>query len=332
MRFPALSGLAAVLALILFAYVGAGLLGLQTLFGIVIPYVALALFIVGFIYRIVTWAASPVPFHIPTVCGQQQSLPWIKADNRESPYTTVGLIARMALEVLFFRSLFRNDRVELKRHERLVYGSNRWLWLGGLVFHWSLALILFRHLRFVTEPVLPGIGWVETIDGMFQIGIPTFFLTDIAILAAVTYLFLRRVVSPQLRTLSLPSDYFVLCLLGAVVVSGLLMRHVFKAEPTRIKEMFMGFVAFQPSVPVGLGTVFYVHLFLASALFAYFPFSKLMHAAGVFLSPTRNLKNDSRAVRHVNPWAYPVKVHTYAEYEDEFREQMKDVKLPLERQ
>ena len=189
MRFPALSGLAAVLALILLAYVGAGLLGLQTLFGIAIPYFALALFIVGFIYRIVTWAASPVPFHIPTVCGQQRSLSWIKADNSESPYNTAGLIGRMALEVLFFRSLFRNDRVELKRPEKLVYGSNRWLWLGGLVFHWSLALILFRHLRFVTEPVLPGIGWVETIDGMFQIGIPTFFLTDIAILAAVTYCF-----------------------------------------------------------------------------------------------------------------------------------------------
>jgi nitrate reductase gamma subunit len=330
-RFPALSGLGAVLALILIAYVGAGLLGLQTLFGVVIPYVALALFIVGFIYRVVTWAASPVPFHIPTVCGQQRSLSWIKADDKESPYTTVGLIARMALEVLFFRSLFRNDRVELKRPEKLVYGSNRWLWLGGLVFHWSLALILFRHLRFVTEPVLPGIGWVETIDGMFQIGTPTFFLTDIAIMVAVTYLFLRRVLSPQLRTLSLPADYFALFLVGTVVASGVLMRHLFKAEPARIKEMFMGFIAFQPSVPAGLGTAFYVHLFLASVLFAYFPFSKLMHAAGVFLSPTRNLKNDSRAVRHVNPWAYPVKVHTYAEYEDEFREQMKDVELPLER-
>ena len=89
MRFPVLSALGAVLALILFAYVGAGLLGLQTLFGVVIPYVALGLFIVGFIYRVVTWAASPVPFHIPTVCGQQRSLSWIKADNSESPYTSL---------------------------------------------------------------------------------------------------------------------------------------------------------------------------------------------------------------------------------------------------
>ena len=34
--------------------------------------------------------------------------------------------------------------------------------------------------------------------------------------------------------------------------------------------------------------LFFAHLFLVSALLAYFPFSKLMHGAGVFLSPTRN--------------------------------------------
>ena len=63
---------------------------------------------------------------------------------------------------------------------------------------------------------------------------------------------------------------------------------------------------------------------------AYFPFSKLMHAAGIFFSPTRNMPNNSRAVRHVNPWNYPVKVHSYQEYEEEFGEKMKKVGLPLD--
>ena len=52
---------------------------------------------------------------------------------------------------------------------------------------------------------------------------------------------------------------------------------------------------------------------------------------GVFLSPTRNMANDNRANRHVNPWDYPVKVHTYAEYEDEFRDVMKAAGMPLEK-
>ena len=78
--------------------------------------------------------------------------------------------------------------------------------------------------------------------------------------------------------------------------------------------------------------IFYLHLFLVSFLLAYFPMSKLVHMGGVFLSPTRNLANDSRMRRHVNPWNYPVKVHTYEEYEDEFREKMKAAGIPVDKE
>ena len=56
-----------------------------------------------------------------------------------------------------------------------------------------------------------------------------------------------------------------------------------------------------------------------------------MHMGGVFLSPTRNLANNNRMKRHVNPWNYPVKTHTYAEWEEEFRDKMKAAGIPLER-
>ena len=94
----------------------------------------------------------------------------------------------------------------------------------------------------------------------------------------------------------------------------------------------MGIISFHPVIPQGIGVLFYIHLFLVSILLAYFPFSKLMHAPGLFLSPTRNLANDSRARRHINPWGYPVKVHTYEEYEDEFRDAMKEAGVPVERE
>ena len=94
----------------------------------------------------------------------------------------------------------------------------------------------------------------------------------------------------------------------------------------------MGLVTLTPVVKEGIGVVFFIHLFLISTLLVYFPFSKLMHLGGVFLSPTRNLANDSRRKRHINPWDYPVKVHTYEEYEDEFRDKMKSVGLPLEKE
>ena len=47
-----------------------GLLGgtprMGWVFGVVIPYVAVALFFGGLIYRVWGWASSPVPFRIPT--------------------------------------------------------------------------------------------------------------------------------------------------------------------------------------------------------------------------------------------------------------------------
>ena len=324
--------LIAVLALVIIPWIGVGVAGLTTLFGVVIPYAACALLFCGFIYRIVQWARSPVPFHVPTVCGQQKSLQSIKANNYESPYSYWGVFVRMALEVLFFRSLLRNDRAELKQSQKLICGSNRYLWAGGLLFHWSLIIILFRHLRFLTEPVLPGISFVQGLDGLFHVGLPVLYATDVIIMIGLSYLFLRRIIYPQMRFISLASDYFALLLIVALVVSGILMRHFFKVDVERAKELAMNIVRFHPAVSVGIGTLFYIHLFLASTLAAYFPFSKLMHAPGIILSPTRNLKNDSRAKRHINPWAYPVEVHTYEEYEDEFREAMKEAGLPVEKE
>jgi hypothetical protein len=98
-----------------------------------------------------------------------------------------------------------------------------------------------------------------------------------------------------------------------------------------VKELAMGLVTFHPHVPDGIGIRFYIHLFLVCVLIAYFPFSKLTHLAGIFLSPTRNLSNNSRFVRHVNPWDYPVKVHTYDEYEEEFRDKMVEAGIPVDK-
>jgi len=325
------SAFLAVIGLIAIAWVGAGVLGLHVLFGIILPYGAIAFFLGGFIYRLILWGSSPVPFHIPTVCGQQRSLPWIKADEVESPSSTRGVIARMALEVLLFRSLWRNDRTELKRHEKLLYSPRRYLWLFGLLFHWSLLVILFRHLRLFTAPVLPGIAALQDLDGFFQLGNPSLYMSDFLIVMALAFLLARRL-SPQVRLISLPQDYFSLFLLLAIATSGVLMRHLFKTDVERVKELCLAIVSLRPVSLKGLGSFFYIHFFLVSVLFAYFPFSKLMHAPGVFLSPTRNLCNDSRARRHVNPWSYPVKVHTYKEYEDEFREAMEGAGLPVEKE
>ena len=85
--------------LILFIGWAGSALGLQYLLGVILPLVAGAVFIIGFIWKIVRWAKSPVPFAIPTVAGQQRSLDWIKPNRLECPWTTPAVIGRMILPV-----------------------------------------------------------------------------------------------------------------------------------------------------------------------------------------------------------------------------------------
>ena len=311
---------------------GMGIPGAAPLFQVVIPYAAFVSLVGGTIYRVARWAGSPVPFHIPTVSGQQSSLSWIRGGGAESPHTIWDLVKRVALEVLFFRSLLRNDRVNIVDTRRLVFGTDRFLWLGGLVFHWSFLIIVLRHLRFLLEPV-PGVVVVlERADALFEVAVPTILITDFTVLVSVTYLFLRRVMNPRIRYISLISDYFPLLLIFSIAVTGILMRHFCKADLFEVKRLIMGLVNFHPVSFLGVGILFNVHFFLVCALFACLPFSKLAHMAGIFMSPTRNLMNDSRKKRHVNPWDYPVHVHTYEEYEDEFRDAMKEAELPVEKE
>jgi len=324
--------LAAVIFLILFAFVGAQFLGLQMLFGVILPYAAIATFLLGFVWRVVKWARSPVPFRITTTCGQQKSLPWIRNNNLENPHNGIGVIGRMLLEILFFRSLFRNTKAELKDGPKLVYGSSKWLWLGGLAFHWSFLIIFIRHFRFFSEPVPFLITALESVDGWFQVWLPAIYVTDALILGAVTFLVLRRLMDSKLRYISLASDYFPLFLILGITISGVWMRYIQKVDLLSVKELSLGLFSFSPVIPEGIGWLFFAHLFLVSSLLAYFPFSKLMHMGGVFLSPTRNLANNNRMKRHINPWNPKVKFHTYEEYEDEFREVMKEAGMPLDKE
>jgi len=301
------------------------------LFGIWIPYLAVAMFIGGIVMAVIRWGRSAVPFRIPTTCGQQRALLWIPNDALDNPHTTGAVLKRMFLEVFLFRSLFRNTRMKLQ-DGNLVYGSTKWLWLGALAFHYAFFTILIRHLRFFLEPVPALIAVMDRADGFFQIGLPAMYQTDAVIFAALGFLLARRLFEPQVRYISFASDFFPLLLIGAIATTGVLMRYFVRVDVTAVKQLAMSLATFSPAVPAGVGSLFFAHLFLICALLAYFPFSKLLHAPGVFMSPTRNLANNSREVRHVNPWNPTVKVHTYEEWEEEFHVPLKKAGFPLEKE
>jgi nitrate reductase gamma subunit len=325
-----LVALAAVGGLFLVGMLG-GVGGLGWIFGIIIPSLALLLFVGGMVAKVMGWAKSPVPFRIPTTCGQQKSLDWIPHSKLENPQTGLQVLGRMALEVLFFRSLLRNTRAELVEGRRLVYHTDHLLWLAGLMMHWSFLVIVIRHMRLMTNPVPGFVTFIEAADGFLEIGLPAVFITTLTFLAGVSILLYRRLANPQVRYISLIGDYFPLFLFLGIGLSGVWMRHLEKVDIVAIKELMVGLFHFAPVVPDGISPIFFGHLFLVSVLLAYIPFSKLSHMGGVFLSPTRNMANNNREVRHVNPWDYPVKVHTYEEYEDELREKMVGAGVPVDK-
>jgi nitrate reductase gamma subunit len=327
----ALYSLSAAAAIALLAAAASGIHAARYPFAVFAPYAAIAAFLIGVSFRVVRWSLSPVPFRIPTSCGQQKTLPWIKSNRLDNPSTGLGAVGRMALEILLFRSLFRNARSKLSPGPRLSYGEDKWLWLGALTFHWSMLVILLRHLRLFVEPVPKLALWLGGLDGFFQIGAPVLYITDVAILAALLYLLQRRLRNPLVRYVSLFTDYFALFLLLGIALSGVWMRYFARVDVVAVKQFALGLAIFAPVVPAGLSALFFVHLAMVSALAAYLPFSKLMHMGGIFLSPTRNLANNNRMKRHVNPWNYPVKVHTYEEWEDEFRDKIEAAGLPVER-
>jgi len=261
----AMVSLFAVILLILLVMLGVGAANLEYLFGVIIPYAAIVLFLVGIVLRVLKWAGAPVPFRIPTTCGQQNSLPWIKSSRLDNPHDLMGVLGRMALEVFFFRSLFRNTKMELKDGPKLAYGSCKWLWLGGLVFHYSFLVIFIRHFKYFAEPVPFFIPILQSLDGFFEIGVPILYMTDIMLLLAITYLFFRRVISSQLRYFSLAGDYFPLLLIGAIAISGILMRYFYKVDIVAVKKLGAGLLSLHPILPEGIGLLFYVHLFLVSS-------------------------------------------------------------------
>jgi len=201
----------------------------------------------------------------------------LKIPTTPAPVTRGGVVVRMLREVVFFESLFK---------------GSLWTWLFGWLFHVSLALVLVRHLRYFTEPVW---FWVVLAQ-------PLGILAGFGMLIGLAGLLARRIAVARVRYISTPSDYLMLVLLGAIAASGLAMKYVFRTDVVAVKKFFLGLMYFDWQ-PLPADAALYAHLALVVALMVVFPFSKLLHAPGVFFSPTRNQADDPRESRHLAPWA-----------------------------
>jgi nitrate reductase gamma subunit len=201
----------------------------------------------------------------------------LKIPTTPAPTTRIGVALRLLREVALFESLFR---------------SNLWTWAFGWMFHAGLALVLVRHLRYFVEPVWSWLAFLQ----------PFGVYGGFAMAAGLAGLWARRFFVPRVRYISTPSDHLMIALLLAIAMTGLAMKYVAHTDVVAVKAFALGLVYFdwQPLPADGL---VYAHLALVALLMLVFPFSKLLHAPGVFFSPTRNQVDDPRERRHVAPWA-----------------------------
>jgi nitrate reductase gamma subunit len=201
----------------------------------------------------------------------------LKIPTTPAPTTTGGVVLRMTREVVFFESLFK---------------SNLWIWGLGMMFHASLALVLMRHLRYFTEPVWEWVALIQPF-GMYA---------GITMLLGLGGLWGRRIFVERIRYISTPSDHLMLLLLMGIAASGLMMKFVVHTDVIAVKGYFLGLMHFNiqtlPADPLLM-----LHLSLIVSLMVVFPFSKLLHAPGVFFSPTRNQTDNPREKRHLSAWA-----------------------------
>lgn len=234
----------------------------MTVLFVILGYAAMAIFVIGVLFKVWKYATTPAPLKIP---------------QTPAPVGAGGVPVRVLSEVVIFKSLFKSNRV---------------LWLAGYLFHAGLLLALLKHFRFFFPAVPAGFGYLDTLE----------FYPGLIMLAGLGLLFLMRLVVDRHMFISVMTDYFLLVLLIAIATTGTFAKHFFRVDITQVKEFMMGLIAFKP-VDMPTQVMFIIHFSLVLLLLAYFPFSKLMHAAGLFFSPTRNQVDNPREKRLVTPWA-----------------------------
>lgn len=233
-------------------------------------YVAFILLVVGIALKIKQYIQTPAPLKIPTT---------------PAPVTKTGVVWRMITEIVFFNSLWK---------------SNKWIWIFGWLFHFSLLLAFFRHLRYAIDPgswlgfMWPLIdNWAVLTAGQYA---------GFGMLIGLGGLLARRIVVDRVRYISSPSDYAMLLLILSIAATGLLMSFVEHTDIIALKGFVLGLIYFDLQ-PLPTDALLITHLALVLVLMLIFPVSKLLHAPGIFFSPTRNQVDNPREQRHLAPWA-----------------------------
>ena len=233
---------------------------------VVLFYVAIIILFGGIANKIMLYKRVPAPLKIPVT---------------PAPITRGGVVYRLFYEVVFFNSLFR---------------ANKWTWIFGWIFHVSLLLAFFRHLRYV---ISPDVFFWPLINN--QIVQSFGHYAGFTMLLGLAGLLARRFLVDRVRYISSASDYLMLVLIMGIAGTGLMIVYVAHTDIIQLKAFIMGLFLADPQNLPG-DPILLAHITMVLFLAMIFPISKLLHAPGLFFAPTRNQVDNPREKRHLSAW------------------------------
>ena len=146
---------------------------------------------------------------------------------------------------------------------------------ASLCLHWGVLILFVAHLAGFIGGAYNLAAWVEFFRWVGLAG-------GILFLYGAVWALVRRIVIPQVKAMSTPDDYLVLLFLIAIDGLGLYQAAVelvfgisYSAGP------WLGsIIALQPDVTMIAGAPLTnkLHIIVSLIFFAYFPFTKLVHA------------------------------------------------------
>jgi nitrate reductase gamma subunit len=223
--------------------------------GVILPYVAIVVFVAGMVYRVYVWKklASPPMTLFPAA-----------QDEKANAINTIE-------EALLFKSLFRGDRL---------------LWVFAWVFHAVLLLVFVGHFRVFTnvDALLMKLGMSD--DAIQAMSGGAGGVAGVVILLTVLLLLARRMALPRVREITGLADYLALLLIAAIILTGDLMRFGEHFDLATTREYFGTLARFGSVTGVALlhNNLFLIHMGLAFVLVLCIPFSKILHFGGIFFT------------------------------------------------
>lgn len=326
----------------------------RLLVGVLPLWLGVAALVAGFALRLFRILRTPLADSACLAEGQRRSLAWIRPAGPEAPASRGEARLRRWRNLLLFRPLRRNSRLLLRKPEvslaapsqsfapssdqnssgpaQAVPYPSGWLRLGAWLFHFSLLLVLLRHLCFWLD--LPPLAWLAGLDGFFLLEGRALYLSDGFLLAALLFLLGRRCLNPLLRRVSRPADYFALFLLLALCLSGLGLRYFVDFDQAAAKTFWRGLLSFSPALSLDLPRLFYLHLFYLGLLLCFIPGSKLGHMFTAWLAPNWSGTLAPACAGSRRPRRQSTRAaeqgQSYAEYAAMFRPLMEEAGIAIE--